>query len=557
LLAERVKSSYRIERGYFFCALYSDYDILQPMKQTALKRKWPNNVMTANGREPVAIKAVTYAFACVLILVCLVGIALYVVEGLSLFRLGEVGFGDSYILYDVLHFQKTGLIYRDLSRPPYQPAQYSPLVYILYSTPGRIVHSRNPFMAPRLMVIAAFLLCIAIATSIVRTLIATRHAWIWGILLPFSTLRMSYWILQLRGDFPGIVLSLLSIRLLLSDIRWAVPLAGVCAGFAMQFKITLIAAAGAGALWLLAQRRWKDFVRFAVPSCLFSAGPYLLYSLREPRMLGQIFALSPGITNVTGNLELMDKAVLELLILLALPGLASIQWRTWPKETLVVLFAATSLAVAGLTDMQAGGNINYYFELFFAVVPIGVLGVFRLMELARRSAVLGLALTSVLAIHSLAPALVTLHANVGLLRNGWIDSSNAELEQVEHALTGHRFFSTVPRIALLDPEPPLIEPYLLAYMHRLGKVDLRPFVEPIRQNEYDVVITNAFVGTWRGIDHLDPTLREAIASSYRVHCKFGSWLFHLPKDVQANSILAQKLRTIGCSALPANAETKW
>ena len=513
--------------------------------------------MTAFGGETVAIKAVTYAFTCVLILVCLVGIALYVVEGLSLFWLGEVGYGDSYILYDVLHFQKTGIIYRDLSRPPYQPAQYSPLVYILYSIPGRIVHSRNPFMAPRLMVITAFLLCIGIATSIVRTLIATRHAWVWGILLPFSTRSMSSWILQLRADFPGIVLSLLSIRLLLSDVRWAVPLAGVCAGFAKQLKITFIAAAVAGALWLLAQRRWKDFVRFAVPGCLFSVGPYLLYSLREPRMFGQIFALSPGIRNVTGNLGLMDKAVLELLLLLALPGLASIQWRTWPKETLVVLFAATSFAVAGLTDMQAGGNINYYFELFFAVVPIAVLGVFRLMELARRTVVLGLALTSVLVIHSLAPALLTLNANVGLPQNGWIDSSNAELEQLEHTLTGYRFFSTVPRLALLDPEPPLIEPYLLAYMRRLGKVDLGPFVEPIRQIEYDVVITSASPVSFRGISHVDPTLREAIAGSYRPHCKIGGWLFHLPKDVQASSVLAQKLRTIGCSALRDNAETNW
>src|SRR5262249_12048719 len=157
---------------------------------------------------------------------------------------------------------------------------------------------------------------------------------------------------------------------------------------------------------------------------------------------------------------------------------------------------------------------------------------FRLMELARHSAVLGLALTSVLVIHSLAPALLTLHANIGLLRAGWIDSSNAELEQLEHALAGHRTFSTVPRLALFDPDPPLIEPYLLTYMHRLRKVDLQPFIEPIRRNEYDVVITSASPASFRGISHVDPTLREAIAGSYRPHCKLGSWLFHLPKDVQ-------------------------
>src|SRR5262250_1982448 len=54
----------------------------------------------------------------------------------GLFRMGEAGYGDSYVLYDVLHFHRTGVIYRDLSQPPYLPAQYSPLVYMIYSFPA-------------------------------------------------------------------------------------------------------------------------------------------------------------------------------------------------------------------------------------------------------------------------------------------------------------------------------------------------------------------------------------------------------------------------------------
>ncbi len=60
-----------------------------------------------------------------------------------LFLLDEAGYGDSYVLYDVLHFQNTGEIYGDLSQPPYLPAQYSPLMYMLYSLPGNAIASET------------------------------------------------------------------------------------------------------------------------------------------------------------------------------------------------------------------------------------------------------------------------------------------------------------------------------------------------------------------------------------------------------------------------------
>src|SRR6266545_1499945 len=155
----------------------------------------------------------------------------------SLFLLGDAGYGDSYILYDVLQFQKTGVIYRDLSQPPYLPAQYSPLLYILYSLPGRIVAWENPFLGPRLIALTAFLLCIAVVVSIVRALIPVRYAGLWGLLLASSIAGMLEWVVQLRGDFLGILFSLLAIRLLMLRSRKMVLIAGLCAGLAAQFKI--------------------------------------------------------------------------------------------------------------------------------------------------------------------------------------------------------------------------------------------------------------------------------------------------------------------------------
>jgi hypothetical protein len=70
------------------------------------------------------------------------------------------------------------------------------------------------------------------------------------------------WLLQLRAEFLGITFSLLAMRLLMSDRRWTIGAAGLCAGMALQFKITFVAAAATGTLWLTWQQRWGSLLRF-------------------------------------------------------------------------------------------------------------------------------------------------------------------------------------------------------------------------------------------------------------------------------------------------------
>jgi len=167
--------------------------------------------------------------------------------------LDDAGYGDSYILYDILHFQRTGVIYRDLTLPPYLPAQYSPFMYMLYSLPKGM--TANPFSGPRLISLASFVLCVAMTVLLVRALIPVRIAWLWGVLMAGSVESMADWPLQLRGDFPAIFLSLSAMRLLLTRSTPMVMLAGVCAGLAPQFKVTYLASLVAGSLWLVLRRR--------------------------------------------------------------------------------------------------------------------------------------------------------------------------------------------------------------------------------------------------------------------------------------------------------------
>ncbi len=412
--------------------------------------------------------------------------------------------------------------------------------------------AENPFVGPRVAALTSFALCLVVIVSIARTLLP--RLWGWAALLTCSIASMWPWILQLRGDFPGIFLNLLAIRLLLSRSRTALLSAGVCAGLATHFKLIQVAALASGTLWLVAQRRWKDSATFVGLGILVSLGLYLILHVQEPRMLSQMFALSPGIVDVKGCLKLMREAGSELVVPLAILGLSSAVFRG-PRWTLLAAFTVTSFALAALFDLQVGGNVNYFYEGLFGTVPLAVLGIIRLMALSRRHAVAGVAAAALLVGYFCIPR--TLQAYELAQRRfdstaNTVASGNRILTTLEQTLHGRRIFSTIPRIALFDPAPALTEPYLLTYQERLGKFDPRPILDRVRAGEFDVVITLPWPGQWRGLLHISPSLRAAIVESYRPYCRFGGSLIHLPRAQQERGVLANDLVAIGCASVAGN-----
>jgi hypothetical protein len=484
-------------------------------------------------------------------LFCLANSLLVVNSQVSrLFLLDDAGYGDSYILYDALHFQDTGVIYRDLSQPPYLPAQYSPLVYMLYSLPGRIGTFPNPFVGPRLITIAAFLLCVAVVISIVRTLVPGRYAWLWGLLLATSIISMQDWLLQLRGDFPGIFFSLLALRLLLARYHYATLFAGLSAGFAMQFKITFVTALAAGSLWLLFRKRWRELAVFAAAGTLMLAGPYLLFWAREPRMPSQMLALSPGIKDVRGCLKLISEAVKEPVVPLALAAFPLVASVACPRWALLILFASLSFLLSGLADIQAGGNINYFFEPLFALVPAAVLGVVLLTQWARRRIGLAVFLSALVLIYFLPSKAQELYRAVRSQGDG-VKSRNDTFRIVQNVLQGRHIFTTVPRLAMMDPVPVLLEPLLVTYLQRLGKFDPQPIIQRIRSNEFDLVITETPIRSWRGVV-TSPDIHRAIEASYRPQCVMGHYLMHLPRSRSGDTGLLEELDRNRCVPVRAD-----
>ena len=493
-----------------------------------------------------------------LILLLLTGSIHVVARQFGLFRMIEAGFGDSYILYDVQHYRSTGEIYRDLSTPPYLPAQYGPLVYRFFALASGLPFE-NPFLGPRLVALAAFLLSVSMVARIAQALIPVRSAWIWSLLLAISIKILENWPIQLRGDFAGIFLSLAAIRLLLLRSPRMALAAGLCAGLAIQFKVTYVAAAMAGAVWLLYQKRWRELSIFVAGGLATSFGLFAWFWVHEPRMIAQMTALSPGIRDVHGCILLLLRAIQEPVVLLALPALPLVLRRRWPRWDLLVLYASAAFAIGAITDIQAGGNINYFYEGLFALIPFSVLGVFHLINWARKPAIAAF-VTGLMLIQFWFPAARDVYER----RSEWNPETtirtNHQFRELKMALQGRRIFSTVPRVAVLDPHPTLIEPYLLNYMNRLGKLDPQPILDRIKGEEFDLVIAGEYSDEWRGVPKVGTALGSAILEGYRPYCiaNLDKVLFvFLPRHRPEDSQLIKKLGKVPCSSYHTGSEALW
>jgi hypothetical protein len=477
------------------------------------------------------------------------GLRLLAQESSCLFLLEDtVGYGDSSVMCSVRRFQQSGVIYDDA------PTLYSPAVYLVYSAPGRFTGA-NPFLGPRLLALCAFLLCVAVTASLVRTLIPVASAWIWGLLLLGSLSCLREWSILLRGDFFAIFFSLLAVRLLPLRFRWAVVAAGLSAGLATQFKFTYLAACVAGTLWLLLQRRLKDAAWFAAAGAVTSVGVYLLIWLREPTMFAHLAAFGTGIPEYAGWWALLYRVVSEPLIFLALTAIpAVVRFASW-RWRLIGIYAAVSFTIALMTSVQSGANTNYFFEGLFVLIPFAVLGVFRLTIWSRRSRSGALGLLALLFVQFLIPAAADLYSAIASVKTpAQIASRNLAFQALESLIAARHTFTTVPRFALADPASALTEPYGFSMLVRMGKLDPSPLLHRLASQEFELVVTSSTIQSWRGIPHIAPELHRAIAKAYEPVWICSRYVIQVPRGRPRDTTLGVALLRVGCVPLAAGIE---
>ena len=322
------------------------------------------------------------------------------------------------------------------------------------------------------------------------------------------------------------------------------------AGLAVQFRITSAAAGAAGVLWLLLYRRWGDLLRFAATAALFSAGLYVAIGRLEPEMFRHILVLRKVIPHPAGVVFFVREVLSEPVFLLALSALlvmlARIVTRRWHRWQLLTIFLVISAAIGMATSLQAGANINYFYELLFASTPFAVLGLLRLRSGRLKSASVFVSL--LLLFTSVAPQLSSA-VRGALHARRQVAQRNRNYDDLRKALEGSTVLSSLPDVTILAPERVITEPILLNILVLTAGADLSTLEERIRKGDFDVVVTHPADYSWRSVPVLARGLRSAIMDAYQPHCMLGNMLFHLPKNLDpqhAEDGLGRRLEGIGC-----------
>lgn len=224
-----------------------------------------------------------------------------------------------------------------------------------------------------------------------------------------------------------------------------------------------------------------------------------------------------------------------------------------------------SFAIALITDIQAGGAINYFYEALFASIPLSVVGAYHLMAWSRANVGVALFLTGLILIHFwLGDAEAFFRARSEINPHN-IMLQNQQFRRMEDALQGRHLFSTIPRMAVLDSHPALVSSYLMSYLGLLGRMNPQPILRGVRGGEYDLVITSDHKDSWRGVPQVQRDLGDAIVAAYTPYCRsqmgvapnvFGL-VVYLPRDRVEEKDLAQKLRESGCEPYTAPTTPAW
>ena len=504
-------------------------------------------------------------------LICIWGVlALCVVVSVCvsfryLHKVGDVSIPESGIATVALNFAKTGRLYRPLDLPPYTPVAYGPALYALLAAIAKVTGADILTLVSTGRIFS-FLCYLLLGAVVYYGSKRSGHGL--GIsvtvaLLVWADPLFIPWNATVRPDMPALLLSTLAIVLCMAPTDLSFFAAGICAGSALLFKQTYIAAAFSILVWSVWRSRYAArAIRQAGLFCIALSLPVLaatsFFVLRGDSLLSQAtlmgdVALSRSVAWNLIKHEWYTPAF-KLLTLSCCVGLWVAFREVSPRgdrARLVALYFATTWLIAAASSMNTGASFNYYLEPHVAIVLALPFAMHILIRdwsgVAKPVRMFLIAITA-----------VTLLEQASTWRYAWPgNQGQASAAAIRDLVIGTRVLGTESYFSSLGRQPELLDPFLSHQLELRKHWSSAPILKEINDQQYDYVIfrlDNGKVLPYNGYFCFSKSVTDALAQNYEALCQTAEYLILVPKQRRIKAEF-RNLYNTGCDRVQP--DLKW
>jgi hypothetical protein len=475
---------------------------------------------------------------------------------------------DSVMVQTAVWARASGKIYRRLDAPPYTPAVYGPLYYLILIGLSLLTGANfaGLLLASRLFTLACYAGLAVILWRWARRLGLPQPLAVLAPLFALGQIAFLNWNVTTRPDVPAVLASAAAVYAATAagapiGRRWSAPIAaGLLAGAAVMLKQTALAAPAAIALWLALHRWWPALAAFAaaaaaIPASLLGALALRGEQLRDLALLHDPYS---GWRSAVGILlrKIEQYGPDALWIALALLGAAAaaraVSARRGPRPRgweLLILYFLLAWAWGLLTlGRNSGGAGNYLLEAWAVTALLAAAGVAALRPIWTLTPAAARSLVILWAAVANIAGLMAWHyrASVPL-------PDQAPLAQV---LRGRRVLTDIPYLGVQTRDPAYLDPYLLHTLELAGLWSSRHLAARITAQRFGLVVLDISGGRantrFRGLTRYDRRTIAALRQAYLPYCvrgvspQRGAAAVFLPAGRRPPADLAGALRGADC-----------
>jgi hypothetical protein len=262
-------------------------------------------------------------------------------------------------------------VYRDYSRPPYATTPYPPLYYLLSGTVAKALGPDvdSSYRAGRLVTALSLVIALAMVYLSIRSRTRSLAAALVSV-ASATTLSFAFvWSISCRPDVLALALSLTGLRIFATRVRMSEAMALAAFAMAVMSKQSFLAAPLSVAAWLYMHHKRAECMRFCIIlACVVGISCALLQWYSRGLFINNVVLANVAPLVLSQPLRLGAKFAIDGAIPLSLAVMGALLRKGGGRRhTLDELYFSSSLAIALVTSLKVGADMNYFIEPGFAV----------------------------------------------------------------------------------------------------------------------------------------------------------------------------------------------